>query len=95
MTLRIRPWGEVLAVVVLLTGSATSAPVLIDSSLSVSHFIDNENGASDDDDYTMILRGSEFVRTPMGSRQVPAWTQLYFWERKANASPKPAWNEFT
>jgi hypothetical protein len=42
--------------VILLVGSAVQAtPVLIDSSFSASHFIDNQNGSSDDDEYSMIL----------------------------------------
>ena len=45
---------------------AYATPVLIDSSFSASHFIDNENGANDDDDYSMILERLRLRSTAKG-----------------------------
>ncbi len=52
---------------------ASAAPILIDSSFSASYFIDNENGASDDDEYSMLL---ERLRLRSSSNGVTAGLRI-------------------
>ena len=51
------------------SASLHAAPILMDSSLSLNHFIDNENGANDDDNFSMIL---ERLRLKSSSEGVAA-----------------------
>lgn len=73
MTIRLGALGVLLATLSSFPIGAVAAPVLIDSSLSISHFIDNENGADDDDNYLMIL---ERLRVRANARGITAGARL-------------------